>query len=620
MRTLLWVLLIIPGTLLAQLKVDPIVYTSIKKAVANTRTQAGPPISLPFWDDFSFTNEVPSDSLWVDSDNVRVSADVGLAPPSINVASFDGLTATGEAYSPTSTSTGQTDVLTSCPIGLDGLNPGNNVYLSFFYQFGGAGENPELTQGDSLILEFFSVSSDTSLWRQVWPLENDIVNREGDFEQHIVQLNSDTYFTDEFQFRFRAFGRQSGLWDTWNVDYIYLNDNRNENDLFYPDRNITSRLTSPFAPYTSVPGHFFSAELIDSAKFTRNNLSEDPTAVSVVTFFNITSFLNDIETVFPEIENNIGIEEVNVSPATSLPGVTDSVTIPVLMDPLFEDPFDSMYISYRLEYGSRDDIEPTYDNIDFRINDVSSGEYFLKNYYAYDDGTAEFGAGFDRSGNLLAYQFTLPEGESDSLTAIDMHFPYIGSDPTGKNITLSVWTDSNGSPGTRLYQQSATAVRTDSINKFFHYELLRPVILSGTFYVGYRQGFEGDLRIGLDRNTNSVNRIFTNTSGFWEEETDLRTGSLMIRPVFGTFTGTINSLSDISAKNLAPYPNPTTGLIKLKENVRIELFDLSGRPMEFKSQKNGSETLIDISNFVNGVYLLQLRDGERRFSYRIIKQ
>lgn len=618
MRSIIFVFTMLPGVLLGQLIVEPI-QKAPGKSVKNTRPQSGAPLSLPFWDDFSFSEATPSDSLWQESENIRISADVGIAPPSINVASFDGLTVSGTAYSANPVSEGETDVLTSCPIALDALAPSDNVYLSFFYQFGGAGENPEAVQGDSLILEFLSVSPDTTFWVQAWPLASDLVNREGDFVQHIVHLNDSSYFTNEFQFRFRAFGRQSGLWDTWNVDYIYLNENRNPSDLSFPDRNVTSKLSSPFEPYTSVPADFFSTDLINTSMFARNNLDivnlGDPQAVSFELVVDAKSYLNGLETIFPVRRIK---DDLNVS---SFPGIPDTVPTeePPLDSTYFQDPYDSLFINYTLEYESGDTIAASHGGINFRINDTTRTSFVLKNYYAYDDGTAEFGAGFENSGNQLAYQFTLPEGQTDSLTGIDIYFPYIGSDPTGKFLTLTIWGDNNGEPGTRLYQQDASAVRTDSINRFFHYGLNRPVLISGTFYVGYRQRFEGDLRIGLDRNTNSTDKVFINTSGFWERANDLQTGSLMIRPVFGVFSGVINSISNELRERIKPYPNPTHGIFKLPVLDQITLLDLFGREVDFTQIQADGGSTIDISNLSDGVYLLRVKRGEESFSFRIIK-
>ncbi|MGD1960281.1 MAG: T9SS type A sorting domain-containing protein [Fulvivirga sp.] len=619
MRSIVFLLVILPGFLFGQLTVEPIPKPS-HKITKNSRTQSQDPLSLPFWDDFSFTQDFPSDSLWQDSDNVRISEDVGIAPPSINVASFDGLTATGISYSANSDSRGETDVLTSCPILLGSLGISDEVYLSFFYQFGGAGDVPEENQGDSIVLEFLAVTPDTTFWEQVWPTNSGELNRTGVFVQNIVRLDDDSYFSDEFQFRFRSFGRQSGLWDTWNVDYVYMNEGRNGSDLSFPDRNVTSKLSSPFQPYTSVPSNFFSTDLINRSMFARNNLDiinlGDPQAVSFDVVINASSYLNGSENVFPvrRIE-----DDLNVS---SFPGVPDTVTTEesLLDSTYFQNPYDSLFIQYTLEYESGDEISSNHGGINFRINDTTQTSFILKNYYAYDDGTAEFGAGFQTSSNQLAYQFTIPEGLSDSLTGLDVHFPYIGTDPTGKALALTVWTDNNGEPGDRLYQEDATAVRTDSIDQFFHYEFNRPIILSGTFYVGYRQRFEGDLRIGLDRNTNSIDKIFTNTSGFWEKENDLQTGSLMIRPVFGTFTGVINSVDEELKETIRPYPNPTQGFFKLPVLDDIKILNLLGKEVNFDLVQNESGSLVDISNLSDGVYLLVVKKGNRSFSYRVIKQ
>ena len=53
------------------------------------------------------------------------------------------------------------------------------------------------------------------------------------------------------------FGRLSGPYDTWNVDYVYLNKNRTDTDRYLPDRTIISTLTNLFSGYRAVPYHHF---------------------------------------------------------------------------------------------------------------------------------------------------------------------------------------------------------------------------------------------------------------------------------------------------------------------------------------------------------------------------
>jgi hypothetical protein len=65
---------------------------------ANSRTKATE-LTLPFWDDFSFTvTERPDNSLWLDGANIWVNDGLGINPPSIRVATFDGTDGTGKPY------------------------------------------------------------------------------------------------------------------------------------------------------------------------------------------------------------------------------------------------------------------------------------------------------------------------------------------------------------------------------------------------------------------------------------------------------------------------------------------------------------------------------------------
>src|SRR5688500_1498851 len=157
----------------SQLKIYPASHTTtIKNGVvqkksgksASARTQELVPRSLPFWDDFSRTPvydksdtaaNYPTDSLWVeDSDNVSINNGLAIHPPSVNVATFDGLDSTYSPYNLQPTFNGVRDVLTSQPIKLAEVVEAdrNSVYLSFFYQWSGNGEPPD--SRDYLRVEF----------------------------------------------------------------------------------------------------------------------------------------------------------------------------------------------------------------------------------------------------------------------------------------------------------------------------------------------------------------------------------------------------------------------------------------------------------------------------------
>ncbi|MDH5398906.1 MAG: hypothetical protein OEX02_12210, partial [Cyclobacteriaceae bacterium] len=134
----------------------------VKKQIANQRTEAEH-LFLPFWDDFSTSVNNPDPSKWENSDDVFISDGLGIKPPTLNVASFDGLDAAGKAYSQDPLSDGITDILTSRLIDLSNLFISDDVFFSFFYQIKGNGEIPN--DNDSLRLEFKDLNGS---WNKIW--------------------------------------------------------------------------------------------------------------------------------------------------------------------------------------------------------------------------------------------------------------------------------------------------------------------------------------------------------------------------------------------------------------------------------------------------------------------
>ena len=125
-----------------------------KKSVATTGA-----LELPFFDDFSHYTLYPDQTLW-DGKSAFVNKDFPLYPTNSGAATLDAIDEKGAVYRDATWIPFLADELKSRPIRLDSvfspvirkLTPADSVYLSFFYQPQGVGDEPEI--GDSLILEF----------------------------------------------------------------------------------------------------------------------------------------------------------------------------------------------------------------------------------------------------------------------------------------------------------------------------------------------------------------------------------------------------------------------------------------------------------------------------------
>ena len=203
----------------------------------------------------------PVDSLWVNNFKVWINNGLGLNPPSLNVATLNGLdSADNSPYSNQAIATGFRDTLVSQPIKLNEVISAerNSVYLSFFYQWSGNGEPPD--PSDYLRVDF---RNDQGVWESVMTIRTISSFQKNEFYDTLLKVDGDRFFHENFQFRFMNYGRLSGPYDTWNIDYVYLNKNRTANDRYLPDRTIISSLTNLFNDYRAVPyDHFQIGKII----------------------------------------------------------------------------------------------------------------------------------------------------------------------------------------------------------------------------------------------------------------------------------------------------------------------------------------------------------------------
>ncbi|MCA4899951.1 MAG: T9SS type A sorting domain-containing protein [Bacteroidota bacterium] len=613
--------------------------TSFKKEMPNARTSAAlTPMLLPFWDDFSLNKfdgqrntAYPNDTLWEYSQRVWVNDHMGINPPSIYVATFDGYDSLGKPYAKNDIlAKGFADRLTSRPLRMDLVAQANrnNVFINFFYQIQGNGEVPDV--GDVLYLYF---KDKDGIWNEGWRIENDGKLDKTKFVEVKIPITDPKYFHNKFQFRFQNFGRISGPYDTWNLDYVYVSNGKTQYAPLYPnfpDRSIVNGLNSLFSEYQSIPVKHFRlspTSMLRSPKVLLTNLRNDPAKqpINYSMKARITSRKSGILST-----SNIGVStNINVgSPLAfgelkerELPELT---TLPNLAS--IDNQIDSISLTVIFNLDSSDHIikpikngdwdTTVYKRIDFRHNDTTRTTYILGSYYAYDDGTAEYGARINGIGTQLAYEFNLKTTAADTIVAIDYYFPPFGDEST-QSVQFHVLGALTGQETDYLYRRNTTITRKSN-NRFVRENLASPVIVQGKFYIGWRLLSNALIQVGLDRSFDSGSKMFFNSSGDWIQNKDLK-GSLMIRPVFIRKGQAPPPVAVADEPVAALYPNPNTGIFYLPIAAeQISIVDVTGRPVSTSVEEDQEQKKVS-ADIPMGIYVVRYFDGKWRSTKMLVK-
>ncbi|HEY4799879.1 MAG TPA: T9SS type A sorting domain-containing protein [Bacteroidia bacterium] len=599
-------------------------YHEIKKQ--NTRTKAIRPDTIdittkPFLDDFAKESIYPDTALWLDS-NVFINRDYPIQPPTMGVATFDGLSKSGLPYDTTLLSSSASlpaDTLTSKPINL-AFPASDSIYLSFFWQAMGRGNAPE--HSDSLILQFRnpSIANDSFAWGNVW-YKNGYLPSASDTAFHLVMIpiTNPVFLQKGFQFRFRNYATISGDVDHWHIDYVYLARNRSLKDTIFDDVAFTYNSRPLLQNYYAMPWEQYRpAEMKTNLSFfIRNNDS-------------ITKNISITDTIF-ETPFTYGWYSNNILPYTPNGYMNDAI---------FSSPSLSGYSFPTLTQDTSFLMECVLKTNDKNLwNDTLRFKQNFYNYYAYDDGTAEASYGLNSCSvpGQLAYKFTL--NQPDSLFAVQMLFTWVpqlfGGNPSvnQQQFKIRVWNDNGGIPGSVIYEDTIATPNYEYVyhpdwgnltNSFYPYILKTPQHLSGTFYVGliqYVYPCSTLVNLGFDRNTNSNSKMFYEVGNGWTQS--VLQGSWMIRPVFGTMKGLLSAPALTSANSTASiFPNPTSGKFRVEEassgntsghnnepgeeKYSIAVFDLAGRKVFSQSASSLSEEF-DLSSLTAGMYFIHIQ-------------
>lgn len=595
--------------------------------------------TLPFFDDFSWSDIFPDDSLW-DDKNVFINSSYPSMPPSVGVATFDALNSSGDLYNGAGSSTFAADTLTSKPLRLDttgrknpqALKVSDSLYFSFFYQPAGIGNAPE--PDDSLVLEFYS-PSDTA-WNHVWSsagttLPQFTVNFNPcsniRFKQVLIPItDSIKYFHRGFRFRFYNYASLAnnnyptwaGNVDQWHIDYVFLNKGRTMADTVYKDVAFACSGQSALKRYYSMPWKQYMAdaagEMRDSFRLSMTNLDTVKYIISARNYeiFNqagdsVGGFDGYTCQIFPDTDYCLNINQGSCWRNQISPPLGNFVF------PATGNDSASFSIVQRLRAGYSDVIPGNNDTITF--------EQSFCNYYAYDDGIPEAGYGLSPANAMLAYKFNL--NLPDTLRAVKMFFNKTLNDASQQYFHLTIWDDANGFPGDTVYQEKNLKPEYNySLNEFHTYLLKnQSIVLNGTFYVGWKQLTDANLNVGFDMNSDQHSNIFYKTGSAWTNSNFK--GALMIRPVFGealTFDVGINE-TRYSDGQLKVYPNPSNGETvsveitgnELPDNSEliISVYDIIGNNI-YSGQFTKT---LNVSEFPNGIYLLSVSAEDNSVRY-----
>lgn len=574
-------------------------------------------VHLPFIDDFSYDQDTPDESLW-ESRGVWINNNFGINPYSVGVATFDAIDSDGLHYSHASSSPFIADFLTSKSIDMSNADS-TSTYLSFYYQPQGNGNAPE--PGDSLILQ---ITSGDGIWETIWAKEG------SDFESfrenvlHVKPDRPDTlefalvmlpirnpkYFTSKFQFRFMNYASLAGSFnpsatincDHWNIDFVYLNDGRSANDTLFYDIALVEPAVTILKNFTTVPwSHYEPAINAENTRLSihlRNHWDRNMKAEVRIRIKDLSTgtYLNDSVTL--GTSNYEGLYDTKM--------VYTYDDNPIVYN---EKQKDAEYLFECELYPDKDEL--------IAMNDKAYTYQYFGNYYAYDDGTAENAYGIDANSSQVAYLYT--PYKADWLSGLSICF--VPSNPTesaADGLYICAWESNNGKPGKQIICQEATRPEfSGKMNEFFNFEFNEPIYVEKSIFIGWQQTSELRLNVGWDVNRFSQSKIFYNTTGNWLQTSFA--GSLMMRPIFGTFNDDICE-EGLAESHIAAYPNPAKDILTIDGLegdgfCSISIHNATGQKV--LSHDGGK---IDISSLQPGLYIVSINDNGNITSLKFIKE
>ena len=388
-------------------------------------------LDIPFFDDFSYAGPFPAEENWLDR-RVFVNNTMAANPPSVGMATFDGLDRSGSEYN---TQFGIADVLTSKYIDLS--NTSGGVVLKFYLAPKGYGLYPNIT--DTLFVEFQEPAGDWITVGAYPGIEDDIpLDQVPPFEFYSIAVDPE-FLYNGFRFRFSNLVSPSGLFDLWHLDYVYLNDNEDQSanfeDLAFsiPPNNILENYTSmPWNHFEPFVASEFGGSLFESGFFNHFEQTVNITESAIR--------LGEITTGFSFSGNENVVDGTDANIPSLTPTLREKVINAIVTDG-YEDDLSSQFpgaeeVILELQYDFKQDSQDPL----FLRNDTVRAYTIFDNYFAYDDGSAESFLYLENpQGVSPSFAVRFRSNVEDTLRAIQFHFPHVNGNVSNQLFNMRVW-------------------------------------------------------------------------------------------------------------------------------------------------------------------------------------
>lgn len=461
-----------------------------------------------------------------------------------------------------------------------------------------------------------------------WERFDDItIEPTSSFSYISIPLNQEKFLTKGFRFRLHNFASlgndpsHARSEDHWNIDMVWLDAQRTENmqypkDAYFVDNDLSNTFLDRL--YRAIPyPHLFEID---------EDITKSDIGVTVINqndethklLFNIKAQNNELSNPRAQM---ISLQEVDLAPELEFEH-EESIESFNLYSFITQNTENRDSASFEIKFFFSDESKSEAIYSDFMWNDTITVNQNFHNYYAYDDGSAEAGYGLRGERNSkVAYLYNTYK--EDSLQGVAIYFNHTRYDlDQTKVFSLCIWESNDGIPGDMIYEHPGLENRFHNRpNQFVRYEIdpeyiidqsKTSLLLNGEFFIGINQPYDINLNIGLDLNTNSLTKIYTNFGAGWNESS-IDGGSLMMRPLFGEPLPPDTKVNEENASfNCTIYPIPASNYINVRsENTinKIYICDITGSTII-----SSIDNTIEISSLHEGFYILKALDEHGKIS------